>query len=76
MHHIKPLVIKPDGRKKAGKGFSPDEIQEAGLTVADTRKLRIPIDWRRKSCHDENIDSLKSHFENAPAAAEITKSKK
>ncbi len=67
MHHIKPMIIKPNGSQRAGKGFSPDEIKDAGLNVADARRLRIPIDWKRKSCHDENIANLKSHLADMPA---------
>lgn len=67
MHHIKPIIIKPNGNQRPGKGFSPDEIKEAGLNAADARRLRISIDRRRKTCHDENIANLKSHLKDAPA---------
>ncbi len=77
MHHIKPLVTKADGSQRPGKGFSPDEIKGAGLNAADTRRLRIPVDRKRKSCHDENIANLKSHLANIPTtASETAKPKK
>jgi len=82
MHHIKPIIIKPDGSQRPGKGFSPDEVKEAGLNTADARRLRLPVDRKRKTCHDENIANIKSHFKNAPAkakpkvAAETKKPKK
>ena len=69
MHHIKPIIIKPDGSQRPGKGFSPDEVKEAGLNTADARRLRLPVDRKRKTCHDENIANIKSHFKNAPAKA-------
>jgi ribosomal protein L13E len=65
MHHFKPVVTSPNGKERKGKGFSPDEISEAGLTAAEARKLQVPIDWRRKSSHEENIASLKAHIEKA-----------
>ena len=82
MHHIKPIIIKPDGSQRPGKGFSPDEVKEAGLNTADARRLRLPVDRKRKTCHDENIANIKSHFKDVPAkakpkaAAETKKSKK
>ncbi len=82
MHHIKPIIIKTNGSKRSGKGFSPDEIKEAGLNAADARSLRIPIDRKRKTCHDENVANIKSHIKNTPvkikpkASAETKKPKK
>jgi ribosomal protein L13E len=82
MHHIKPIIIKPDGSQRPGKGFSPDEVKEAGLNAADARRICIPVDRKRKTCHDENIANIKSHFKDAPAkakpkaAAETKKPKK
>jgi hypothetical protein len=63
------MIIKTNGNQRPGKGFSPDEIKEAGLNAAEARRLRIPIDRKRKSCHDENIANIKSHLANAPAKA-------
>ena len=69
MHHIKPLITLKNGKQRPGKGFSPDEVKEAGLNAADARNLRIPVDRKRKTCHDENIANIKSHFKNAPTKA-------
>lgn len=57
-----------NGKQRNGKGFSPDEVKEAGLNRADARRLKIPIDYKRKSAHEENINTLKSHKEKAPAS--------
>ena len=81
MHHIKPVITKTNGSQRQGKGFSPDEIKEAGLNAGEARELRIPIDRKRKTCHEENIANIKSHIANAPAkakpaASETAKSKK
>jgi ribosomal protein L13E len=61
MHHIKPIITAQNDKQRSGKGFSPSELKEAGLTKIDARKMRIPVDWRRKTSHNENVASLKSH---------------
>jgi len=66
MHHIKALVTSQNGHQRLGKGFSPDEMKEAGLNSADSRRLQIPIDRKRRTSHEENIQTLKAHTEKAP----------
>ena len=68
MHHIKPAITAQSGKARLGKGFSPDELKEAGLNAGDARDLKIPIDRKRRSSHEENIEALKSHYEKAQAA--------
>ena len=76
MHHIKPIITSQTGKKRPGKGFSPDEIKEAGLDAGSTRKLGIPIDRKRKSSHEENVECLKAHMEKSPAKTAAAKTKK
>jgi ribosomal protein L13E len=68
MHHIKPIITAQGGKPRQGKGFSPDELKEAGMNAGDARRLKIPVDRKRHSMHDENVATLKSHFEKKPAA--------
>ena len=68
MHHIKPIITKQNGNQRPGKGFSPDEIKEAGLDAGSARKLSVPVDRKRKTSHEKNIEALKAHMEKAPAA--------
>ncbi|MCW4009933.1 MAG: ribosomal protein L13e [Candidatus Bathyarchaeota archaeon] len=76
MHHIKPIITAQTGKKRPGRGFSPDEIKEAGLDAGSARKLSIPIDRKRKSSHEANVECLKAHMKNAPAKAVTGGSKK
>ncbi len=62
MHHIKPIITAQNGKEKQGKGFSPDEIKEAGISKQKARQLKLPVDERRKSCHQENVDAIKAHL--------------
>jgi ribosomal protein L13E len=67
MHHIKAAVTSQNGKHRLGRGFSPDEIKEAGLSDADVRSLAVPIDRKRHTSHEENIECLKAHLEKLPA---------
>ncbi len=71
MHHIQPMIIMQNGKQRVGKGFSPDEVKKAGLTRADAKALRISIDTKRKSAHEENINTIKSHWEKHQAEAKL-----
>jgi len=61
-----PPLLKPEAEvkspcgKRKGKGFSRNEINNAGLTRGDVKRLHIPYDKRRKSLHSWNIEKLKS----------------
>jgi ribosomal protein L13E len=80
MHHIKPSITAQSGKPRMGKGFSPDELKEAGLNAGDARFLKIPVDRKRRTSHEANIAALKGHFEKAiaakPKAATAPKEKK
>ena len=69
MQRIKATVTKRNGRKSTSRGFSLTELQKAGLTRQDAKKMSIPIDVKRKSAHDENVETLKVHAEKAKPKA-------
>jgi len=62
---VKPLVFKKTGKQRCGKGFSREELKKAGLEVKKALKLKIPIDLRRRTLHEENVQTLKGFLENA-----------
>jgi large subunit ribosomal protein L13e len=66
MHQLKPLIVSQSGKERMGKGFSPDELKEAGLTAADAARLGISVDRKRKTSREENIETLKAQVEKAP----------
>lgn len=41
------------------------EIQSAGLTPGEAKSLGIPVDVRRKSNHEENVEILKEFVTSA-----------
>ena len=69
MHHLQVVITKQNGKKSLGKGFSPTELKNAGLTKQDAKKMGIRLDIKRKSAHDENTATLKAHAEKAKAEA-------
>ena len=68
MPAIRPIVKAPipkglPQKTRKGKGFSLEELKQAGIDVATARKLGIPVDKRRRTCHPENVELLKQFLE-------------
>ncbi len=58
---IRAIVYGKRGRRY-GKGFSGEEFKAVGLSVKEALSLKIPVDIRRKTRHDENIETLRRHL--------------
>ena len=69
MHHIKPTITKQNGKSSVGKGFSPNELKEAGVNKQLARQIGLPVDIKRKSTHQENVQSVKAHAQQAKEKA-------
>jgi large subunit ribosomal protein L13e len=69
MHHIKAIITNRNGKQKPGKGFSPNELKQAGVTKQKARRIGLPVDLRRKSTHSENIKAITAHSEQAKTDA-------
>ena len=52
-------VKRAGGGLRRGKGFSRNELQNAGLAPGDAARLGVSIDGRRHSLHQTNVDALK-----------------
>jgi len=67
---ITPIVRRKlkDGRiiVREGRGFSLNELKEAGITVEAARRLGIPVDKRRRSCREENVKALREFLAGIP----------
>ena len=61
MHIIRPKIRRTDGKERNGRGFSLEELKKAGLNKAEAKKLELPIDKRRKTAHDQNVQKIKSY---------------
>ena len=60
---------------RQGRGFSFGEIQSAGIPRVDVAKHRIPLDIRRRTTLDQNVQSLRNWFGQAarPSAEHAAK---
>ena len=59
---ITAIVLKKDGKPKEGRGFSKEELCKAALDFKKALKLSIPVDSKRRTMHDENVEALKQHM--------------
>ena len=56
-------VVKRKRKTRKGKGFSREELREVGLSFSEALKRKIPIDTRRSTKHEENVEILKTVLE-------------
>jgi len=61
MHHIKPQVQKPNGKQRRGRAFSRRELTKAGLNLQEARRIELPVDFRRQTAHDGNVEAVKAY---------------
>jgi large subunit ribosomal protein L13e len=64
---ISPIIQK-GRRAREGKGFSKEELKEAGLTPGEAKRLGIPVDTRRKTKYGDNVETLKEYLKEAKEA--------
>jgi len=76
MISIKPIIFKKGGKKRCGKGFSREELKKARLSLREALKLSIPIDSRRKTIHEENVNTIKELLKNKKKASKPKKRRK
>ncbi len=55
---------------RVGRGFSINELREAGLSVTEARKLGLYIDERRRSIQVENVEALKRYLSTLRSSKE------
>ncbi len=70
MHHIKPTITKQNGKQSQGKGFSLNELKQAGVDKQQAKRIGLPVDVKRKSAHDQNVQALKEHAQKAKEQAQ------
>jgi predicted flap endonuclease-1-like 5' DNA nuclease len=70
-------VVQRSIKTRKGKGFSKAELEDAQLGFNEALKHGIPIDSRRSTKHEENVNTLKTYIEKtepeAPAKEEKVK---
>lgn len=76
MTAIKPMVFKKGGKQRYGKGFSREELKNAGLCLKEALRLGIPVDSRRRTVHEENINVIKKFLKSKKIASKSKKRRK
>jgi ribosomal protein L13E len=76
MTTVKPIVFKKGGKQRSGKGFSREELKKAGLSLKKALRLGIPVDSRRRTAHEDNINVVKRFLEGKKAASKSRKRRK
>jgi ribosomal protein L13E len=72
----RPKVFKNDGKQRSGRGFSRKELQQAGSNPKEVLRLHIPLDLKRRTIHEENVETLKKLLETKKAALKPKKKPK
>jgi large subunit ribosomal protein L13e len=67
MMAVKPRVFKKGGKQRHGKGFSREELKKSGLSLKEALKLGMPVDFRRRTVHEENVEVVKTFLESKKA---------
>lgn len=75
MMATKPMVFRKGGKQRRGKGFSRGELKKAGLSLKEALKFGIPIDSRRKTAHEDNVQIVKTLLEEKKGKKPKRKSK-
>ena len=70
---ISPVIKSPSRFvvERVGKGFSLSEIKNAAVPLDEVIKMNLPIDRRRKSTHQANIEFLGTKFRSAMQNKEV-----
>lgn len=70
---IKPKVSKKDGRQRIGRGFSREELKKAESNLQEALRFGIPVDAKRKTAHEENIEAVKAFMHERKLASKHQK---
>ncbi|MGA2768297.1 MAG: ribosomal protein L13e [Candidatus Bathyarchaeia archaeon] len=68
MTTIKPKILKNDGKQRLGRGFSREELKRAGSSLKEALRFGIPVDAKRKTAHEENIEAVKTFLQEKKPA--------
>lgn len=58
------VVFKKTGKPKEGRGFSRKELEKAALDSKKAVRLGIPVDLKRRTLHEENVQALKEYLKS------------
>ncbi len=56
-------IHKKSGEMRGGRGFSREELKQAGISLNQALRLRLPVDLRRRSVHHDNVEFVKQRLQ-------------
>jgi ribosomal protein L13E/predicted flap endonuclease-1-like 5' DNA nuclease len=74
MEEIKGPIVKIPAEKREwrdGKGYSYKEIEAADVPIDDLKRAGVPVDTRRKSMHQTNVEELGALYRQIVASDTI-----
>lgn len=69
MTTTRPKVFKNDGKERFGRGFSREELKKAGSSLKEAVRLGLPVDDKRKTSHDKNVEDAKAFVQDRRLAS-------
>ena len=75
MEAAKPIV-KHEYIVRTGRGYSIEELKDAGIDPRTARKRGLPVDVWRQTKHPENVEQLKSIFKTVESRKPAKREKK
>ncbi|MGQ9551981.1 MAG: ribosomal protein L13e [Candidatus Bathycorpusculaceae bacterium] len=76
MRGAEPKVFKKDGKQRYGRGFSLEELEKAGLRPMEAMKAGLPVDFRRRTAHEDNVEAVRSFLGDKKPLSESKKRSK
>jgi ribosomal protein L13E len=67
---MQPEIVHK-GRARKARGYSLEELKNANMNIRVAKRMKVPVDRRRKTAYEENITQLTTMMEK-----EKTKKKK
>jgi len=62
MYSIQPVIFNRSGKSRVGKGFSREELKLVGLTAWSAQRIGLPVDLKRSSAYQENVEGLEEYL--------------
>ena len=73
---MQPEVVHK-GKARKARGYSLEELKNANMDIRVAKKMKIPVDRRRKTAYEENITKLTTMMEKQKSKKKkATKGKK
>ena len=73
MRTARPKVLKNDGKQRLGRGFSREELKRAGSNLHEALRFGMPVDAKRKTVHEENVEAVKIFLQEKKPASKLKK---